>query len=68
MAELSYSYALVPAVFIILFIYSTSRPKTGQRSPLPPGPKGYPIIGNLLDIPRGYDPRVWAGFKNKYGM
>ncbi|KAL1750225.1 cytochrome P450 [Schizophyllum commune] len=26
-----------------------------HRAPLPPGPKGWPIIGNLLDIPSTYE-------------
>lgn len=39
------------------------------RSPsnLPPGPKGYPLIGNLLDLPPSH---VWEKFGqlgNQYG-
>ena len=30
-----------------------------SRPPYPPGPKGYPFIGNVLDSPK--DP-VWEGF------
>ena len=26
-----------------------------HRAPLPPGPKGWPIIGSLLDIPSTYE-------------
>ncbi|KAI5888145.1 uncharacterized protein SCHCODRAFT_02550531 [Schizophyllum commune H4-8] len=26
-----------------------------HRAPLPPGPKGWPVIGNLLDIPSNYE-------------
>jgi hypothetical protein len=25
-----------------------------QRHPLPPGPKPFPILGNLLDLPNGH--------------
>ena len=38
-----------------------------SRMQMPPGPVGYPIIGNLLDLPKGYDPRLWATFKDTYG-
>ena len=30
-----------------------------SRPPYPPGPKGYPVIGNVFDFPK--DP-IWEGF------
>ena len=30
------------------------------RKPLPPGPPGYPLLGNVLDMPKG---RMWETFK-----
>ena len=30
------------------------------RPPYPPGPKGYPLIGNILDLPK--DIPVWQAF------
>ena len=33
--------------------------RSRSRPPLPPGPKGYPIIGNLLDMPPTH---VWEKF------
>jgi len=31
-----------------------------KRPPYPPGPKGYPLIGNILDLPQ--DIPVWQMF------
>jgi len=35
------------------------RKRGPRRPPYPPGPKGYPIIGNVFDFPRG---APWEGF------
>ena len=34
--------------------------RNGGRLPYPPGPKGYPLIGSALDIPR--DTPIWKAF------
>ncbi|KAG6836101.1 hypothetical protein H0H93_011374 [Arthromyces matolae] len=38
-----------------------------QQSPLPPGPKGYPIIGNLLDYPSAQEWKTFQKWGQKYG-
>ncbi|SJK99774.1 related to cytochrome P450 CYP2 subfamily [Armillaria ostoyae] len=40
-------------------IYFVRRLLSKRRSPLPPGPRGYPIIGNVLDMPTD---RPWLTF------
>jgi hypothetical protein len=37
------------------------------RSNLPPGPKGYPIVGNLFDLPQTYVWEKFAELGEKYG-
>ncbi|THV00168.1 cytochrome P450 [Dendrothele bispora CBS 962.96] len=35
--------------------------------PLPPGPRGHPLIGNLLDIPSSYEWLAWTKMGEKWG-
>jgi len=35
--------------------------------PLPPGPKGYPLIGNLFDLPSSYEWLTWAKLGDEWG-
>jgi hypothetical protein len=39
-----------------------------RAAPCPPGPKGYPIIHNLLDIPTRHPWEIYAELGKKYGM
>lgn len=36
---------------LLMGLYFRNRVIGASRPPLPPGPKGYPIIGNVLTIP-----------------
>lgn len=39
---------------------AVARKKWGSRHPpYPPGPRGYPIIGNVFDLPEN---PIWEGF------
>ncbi|EAU83133.2 cytochrome P450 [Coprinopsis cinerea okayama7 len=54
------------ATALVLATYK--RVRNRSRLPKPPGPKGYPIIGNLFDVP---SKRSWIGYKElseKYGI
>ena len=37
------------------------------RPPLPPGPKGYPIIGNLFDLPPNHAWEKFGELGKQYG-
>jgi hypothetical protein len=34
---------------------------------LPPGPSGYPIVGNFFDMPKSEEWLYWAHLGEKYG-
>ncbi|KAJ7208999.1 hypothetical protein GGX14DRAFT_633191, partial [Mycena pura] len=38
-----------------------------QRSAKPPGPRGWPIIGNLFGVPTEFEWLHWATYKGIYG-
>ena len=38
------------------------------RLPLPPGPKGWPLIGNLFDVPQANFVATYTEWARKYGL
>jgi hypothetical protein len=56
----------IVASFLVLAFalrYGNKRP----RLPLPPGPKGLPLIGNLLDIPKDKPWETYNEWSKQYG-
>jgi len=49
---------------LILKTTSISRKRNPNGLPLPPGPKGFPVIGNLLDMPAD---KLWLEWSKTYG-
>lgn len=58
--------AMAGATWCYLFV---ARSNNASRAPLPPGPKGLPILGNLNDLPKPgqFEPRHWLKHKDLYG-
>ena len=70
--ELPHMTAVSPLVSGILFlgflvIYLVYQVFTSPKARYPPGPRPYPIIGNLLDVPPKYQEKVFANLAKKYG-
>ncbi|THU85082.1 cytochrome P450 [Dendrothele bispora CBS 962.96] len=56
-------YVLISWGIYLIFRLSQRR----DRFPLPPGPRGYPLIGNLLDLPSSHEWLTWAKLGEKWG-
>ena len=55
------------AIAVVLGCAALVRVARGRRSDLPPGPKGYPIVGNLFDLPPTHIWEKFAEFGEQYG-
>ncbi|KAK0469518.1 cytochrome P450 [Desarmillaria tabescens] len=59
---------LVFLAFVVILLHRRFRPHHNRGSlPLPPGPKGLPLIGNLWDIPAEYPWLTYAKWSASYG-
>ncbi|KFY34347.1 hypothetical protein V494_06846 [Pseudogymnoascus sp. VKM F-4513 (FW-928)] len=54
---------------LALYVISRLLRGKGDRRPLPPGPKGLPVLGNINDLPKAGEPEWlhWLQHKDLYG-
>lgn len=54
---------------IALYVISRLLRGKGDGRPLPPGPKGFPVLGNINDLPKPGEPEWehWLQHKDLYG-
>ena len=65
-----YPYYKLAALFItVIFFRQLKKGRDGNPKglPLPPGPKGYPLIGNLFDMPIYKPWLVYDEWRRTYG-
>jgi hypothetical protein len=59
---------LLSVVLILAFSYISTRPRKPPKGlRLVPGPKGYPIIGNTLDVPQSRPEKKFLEWAKEYG-
>jgi len=63
----TYGPPLVCILAAIALLRKGKKTRNPRRLPLPPGPKGWPIIGNLFDIPKGNAWETYAEWGKVYG-
>ncbi|KAJ3964513.1 cytochrome P450 [Lentinula raphanica] len=66
LSQFSLVHWVVVGVVTFILISSTKLLSKGQSGPLPPGPKGWPIIGNIFDIPAEYPWKVYRRWGQQF--
>ncbi|TFK27920.1 cytochrome P450 [Coprinopsis marcescibilis] len=52
---------------LVLTLSFFSMRRSPRRLPYPPGPRGYPVIGNILDLPTEFQFKAFHDLASKYG-
>lgn len=57
----------VDGICLVLVVVLSYRLIMSRTRSLPPGPRGYPLIGNLFDMPATQEWLAFAQWGDKYG-
>ena len=62
-------YTLAALFFSVMLFRQSKKGRDGNPNglPLPPGPKGYPVVGNFFDMPADKPWVVYDEWRNTYG-
>ena len=61
------SSTLCLALLVVYLVYLIYRALISPKAHYPPGPRSYPIIGNLLDVPPAFQEITFTNLAKKYG-
>ena len=58
---------VLDACLVALAVYLVGRLVWRRKTPLPPGPSGWPLVGNVLDFPIHVPYKTFGAMSKKYG-
>jgi hypothetical protein len=59
----------ISATVVLIFLYlKRKNARSFSHLPLPPGPKGLPVIGNLRDMPTSFEWKTYHKWSKELGM
>lgn len=60
-------FCILTSLTVLLYCSRSARKSRYERLPFPPGPKGFPVIGNLLDMPKQREWVIYREWAKEYG-